>query len=118
PRAHGGPGRQGLRVLPRGEAHELPRLPPDVPRALLGLLSLDDQPGHLHDPRGRGAVDDLGATHRGRHPDVRRRLRRVLSGPDRIADPDAATMQRMHAYHDETEELARAIFAYARGRIA
>jgi len=27
-------------------------------------------------------------------------------------------MQRMHAYHDETEELARAIFAYARGRIA
>ena len=69
-RPHGGPGREGLRVLPRDAAHQLPGLPGDPHRDLLGLLPVDGEPGHLHDARRRGAVDDLGAAHRGRHPDA------------------------------------------------
>ena len=80
PGAHGRPRREGLRLVPGRAAHELPGLPGDDPRDLLGLVPVDGQPGHLHDARRRGAVDDLGAAHRGRHPDLRRRVRRVLPG--------------------------------------
>ena len=78
PGPHGRPRRQGLRLLPEGAAHELPRLPGDQRRALLRVVPVDGEPRDLHDPRRRGAVDALGAAHRGRHPAVRRRLRRVL----------------------------------------
>ena len=38
----------------------------ETTRALLGLVPVDGQPRHLHDPRRRGAVDGLGPAHRGR----------------------------------------------------
>ena len=42
------------------------------------------QPRRVHDPRRRGAVDDLGAAHRRRHRPLRRRLRRVLRRRQRL----------------------------------
>ena len=44
PGPHGRPRRQGLRLLPDRAAHELPRLPGDPRRALLGLLPVDGEP--------------------------------------------------------------------------
>ena len=85
PGAHSRPGREGLRLVPPDQADQLPRLPRDGHRPLLGVVPVDGQPGHLHDPRRRGAVDALGAAHRGGNPAVRGRVRRVLPGAHRVA---------------------------------
>ena len=92
--------------------------------------------GHLHDARRRGAVDDLGAAHRGRRAEVRRRVRRAsarsspadartdpaVPGPALRAGPSALHRRRHDAadarFTEETEQLAQAIEAYARDRIA
>ena len=50
PGPHHRPRLQGVRVLPPGAVDELPGLPRDEHRPLPRLLSVDDQPGCLHDP--------------------------------------------------------------------
>jgi len=54
-------------------------------------------------------VDDLGPALRGRHPHLRRRVRRVHAGAREVA---------LHDHSDENEALARAIAAYAHARIS
>ena len=73
-------GAKGCVSYRSGAAHELPGLPGDEPEIYWRLVPVDGEPRDLHDSRRRGAVDDLGAAHRGRHPDLRRRVRGVLPG--------------------------------------
>ena len=81
---------------------QLPRLPRDQHRSLLGVVPVDGQPRAVHDAGRRGAVDALGAAHRRRHRPLRRRLRRALRGagkgvkrraPDALDDPDKAIVE-------------------------
>ena len=64
---------------------QLPRLPRDEPGPLPRVVPVGDEPGGLHDPGRRGAVDDLGAAHRGRHRPLRRPVRRLLRDARRRA---------------------------------
>ena len=77
---HDRPRRQGLRLLPPDADDQLPRLPGDPARALRGLVPLAAQPRDLHDPGRRGAVDPVGAAHRGGHRSLHRGVCGVLRG--------------------------------------
>ena len=48
------------------------------PGPLPRVVPVGDEPRRLHDAGRRGAVDDLGAAHRGRHRPLRRPVRRLL----------------------------------------
>ena len=90
PRAHRRPRGQGVRLVPARAAAQLPRLPRDPHRVLRRVVPVDREPGRVHDPRRRGAVDHLGAAHRRRRRPLRRRVRRVrgrgqLSGAARAS---------------------------------
>src|SRR6185437_4578347 len=93
---HGGSRRQGLRLVPAHADEGLPRLPRHPARAVRRLVPVAAQPGHLHAPRRRGAVDPVGAAHRGGRGPVHQRVRGVLRGVGGVAGrangPDGRTV--------------------------
>ena len=85
PGLHAGPRRQGLRdLLPRADLR-VPRLPDQGRRrALDARLALPHESRHLHDARRRGGVDSLDRPRAGAHRPLRRRLRGLRLGRQRL----------------------------------